>query len=161
MTGKYLQFIIIIITCVFLVLFQLLRDVLLFVNPETATCQASLSFTISWSLLQLMLIESMIPSSHLILCPPFLLLPSIFPSIRVFCNESALCIRWPKYWGWSHYFQSPLLPSSRGSLVSVHFLPLRRYHLHIWGYWYFSQQSWFQLVLHPTQRLAWCTLHTS
>ena len=129
MTGKYLQFFFF-ITCVFLVLVQLLRDVLLFVNPGTATCQASLS-TISWSLLQLMLIESMILSNHLILRPPFLLLPSIFLSLRVFCNESALLIRWPKYWGWSHYFHSPLSPSSRGSLVPVHFLPLGRYHLHI------------------------------
>ena len=97
----------------------------------SATCQASLSFTMSWSLLQLMLIESMIPSNHLILCSPFLLLPSVFPSIRVFCNELALHIRWPIYWGWSHYFHSPLSPSLRGSLVPVHFLPLGRYHLHI------------------------------
>jgi len=63
----------------------------------TAACQASLSFAISQSLLRLMSIESMMPSNHLILCHPLLLLPSIFPSIRVFSNESALCIRWPKY----------------------------------------------------------------
>ena len=63
--------------------------------------QASLSFTISWSLLKLMSIESVMPSSHLILCRPLLLLPSIFPSIRVFSNELALHIRWPKYWSFS------------------------------------------------------------
>ena len=64
-------------------------------------CQASLSFTISWSLLKLMSIESVMPSNHLILCPPLLLLPSVFPSIRIFSSESALCIRWPKYWNFS------------------------------------------------------------
>ena len=67
----------------------------------TATCQASLSFTISQSLLKLMSIESVMPSNHLILCRPLLLLPSIFPSIRVFSNELALHIRWPKYWSFS------------------------------------------------------------
>ena len=64
-------------------------------------CQASLSCTISWSLLKFMSIESVIPSNHLALCPPLLLPPSIFPSIRVFSNESVLCIRWPKYWSFS------------------------------------------------------------
>ena len=67
-------------------------------TPWTAAWQASLSFTISQSLLKLMSIESVIPSNHLILCHPLLLLPSISPSIRVFSSESALCIRWPKYW---------------------------------------------------------------
>ena len=67
----------------------------------TAACQASLSITNSWSLLKLMSIESVMPSNHLILCRPLLLSPSIFPSIRVFSNESALCIRWPKYWSFS------------------------------------------------------------
>ena len=66
--------------------------------PWTAACQASLSFTISRSLLKFMSIESVTPSNHLVLCCPLLLLPSIFPRIRVFSNESALCIRWPKYW---------------------------------------------------------------
>ena len=70
-------------------------------TPWSAACQASLSFTISWSLLKLMSVESVMPSSHLILCHPLLLLPSIFPSIRVFFNESALLIRWPKYWSFS------------------------------------------------------------
>ena len=69
--------------------------------PQTATRQASLSFTISWSLLKLMSIESVMPSNHLILCCPLLYLPSIFPSIRVFSSESGLYIRWPKYWGFS------------------------------------------------------------
>ena len=63
--------------------------------------QASLSITNSWSLLKLMSISSVMPSNHLTLCHPFLLLPSIFPSIRVFSNESVLCIRWPKYWSFS------------------------------------------------------------
>ena len=74
---------------------QWLRCVWLFVTPWTATCQASLSNTNSWSLAKLMSIESVMPSNHLILCHPLLLLPSVFPSIRVFSNESALCIRWP------------------------------------------------------------------
>ena len=63
-----------------------------------AACQASLSFTTSWSLLKLMSIEPVMPSNHLILCHPLLLLPSIFPAFKVFSNESAFCIRWPKYW---------------------------------------------------------------
>ena len=70
-------------------------------TPWTVARQASLSITNSQSLLKLMSIESVLPSNHLILCHPFLLLPSIFPSIRVFSNESVLCIRWPKYWGFS------------------------------------------------------------
>ena len=70
-------------------------------TPWTAACQASLSLTISQSLLKLMSIESVMPSNHLILCCPLLLLPSIFPSSRVFSNELALRIRWPKYWGFS------------------------------------------------------------
>ena len=80
---------------------QSLRRVRLFVTPWTASCQASLSFTISWNLLKFMSIESMMPSNHLILCLPLLLLPSLFSSIRVFSNESALHIRWPKYWSFS------------------------------------------------------------
>ena len=64
-------------------------------------CQASLSFTISWSLFKLMSIELVMSSNHLILCHPLLLLPSIFPSIRVFSNESTLPMRWPKYWSFS------------------------------------------------------------
>ena len=80
---------------------QSLSHVRLFVTPWTATQQASLSITNSQSLLKLMSIKLVMPSNHLILCCPLLLLPSIFPSIRVFTNESALCIKWPKYWSFS------------------------------------------------------------
>ena len=73
----------------------------LFATPWTAACQVSLSFTVSWSLLRLRSIESMMPSNHLILYQPLLLPPSIFPSIRVFSSESAVCIRWTKYWSFS------------------------------------------------------------
>ena len=76
---------------------QSLSHVRLFVTPR----QASLSITNSWSLLKPMSIESVMPSSHLIFCCPLLLLPSIIPSIRVFSNESDLCIRWPQYWSFS------------------------------------------------------------
>ena len=80
---------------------QLLSRVQLFATPQTTACQASLSITNSRSLLKLMSIESVMPSNHLILWRPLLLLPAIFPSIRVFANESALPIRWPKYWSFS------------------------------------------------------------
>ena len=80
---------------------QLLSHVLLFVTPWTAACQASLSITNSRSLLKLMSIESVMPSNHLILCRPLLLPPSIFPSIRVFSNESVLHISWTKNWTFS------------------------------------------------------------
>ena len=80
---------------------QLLSHVRLFVTPWTAACQASLSITNSQNLFKLMSIESVMPSSHFIFCRPLLLLPSIFPSIRVFSNESVLCIRRPKYWSFS------------------------------------------------------------
>ena len=79
----------------------MLSRVRLFTTPWTAACQASLSITNSWSLLRLMSIEWVMPSSHLILCCPLLFLPSIFPSIRIFSNKSVLCIRWPKYWSFS------------------------------------------------------------
>ena len=81
--------------------FSSLSCVQLFATPWTAACQASLSITNSWSLLKLMSIELVMPSNHLILCHPLLLLPSIFPSNRVFSNESVLCIRWPKCWSFS------------------------------------------------------------
>ena len=80
---------------------QSLSHVWLFVTPWTATHQASLSITISQNLLKLMPIEAVMPSNHIILCHPLLLLPSIFPSIRVFSNESVLRIRWPKYQSFS------------------------------------------------------------
>ena len=75
-------------------------------TPWTAACQASLSITNSQSLLKLMCIESVILSSHLILCRPLLLLTSICPSIRIFSDESVLCIRWPKYWSFSFSISS-------------------------------------------------------
>ena len=80
---------------------QSLSRVQLFVTPWTATCQAFMCITNTRSLLKLMSIESVMPSNHLIFCRPLHLLPSIFPSIRVFSNKSALCIRWPKYWSFS------------------------------------------------------------
>ena len=84
-----------------IVVVQSLSCVWLFVTPRTAAQQASLFFSISWSFLKLMFIESVMPSKHLILCCPFLLLPSIFPSITVFSIESALWIRWSKDWSFS------------------------------------------------------------
>ena len=80
---------------------QLLSCVQLFATPWATVRQASLSITSSWSSPKLLSIESVMPSTHLILCHPLLLLPSIFPSIRVFSNESSLRIRWPKYWSFS------------------------------------------------------------
>jgi len=91
--------------------FQSLSSVQLFATPWTVACQASLSITNSRSLLKLMSIRSVMPSSHLILCCPLLFLPSIFPSIRVFSNESVLHIRWPEYWS----FSSSISPSNEYS----------------------------------------------
>ena len=93
----------------FLLLFLKKEDVVvesfsrvrLFLTPWTAAHQAPLFFTISQSLLKLVSIELVMPSNHLVLCHPLLLLPSIFPSLRVFSSESALRIRWPKYWSFS------------------------------------------------------------
>ena len=90
-----------------------LNHVQLFVTPWTAAHQASPSITNSWSLLKLMSIESVMPTNHLIPCHPLLLLPSIFPSIRVFCNESGLPIRWPEDWSFSFSFN--FSPSSEHS----------------------------------------------
>ena len=125
----------------------------------TAACQTSLSFTISRSLLKLMSIESIMPSNHLVLCRPLLLLPSIFPSIRVFSSELALRIRWPKYWSFSLSIRlsneySGLIPfridwldllAVQGPLKSLlqhhswkhHFFPTQRFllssfHIHTW-----------------------------
>ena len=85
----------------FVVAVQSLSRVCLFVMPRTAAHQASRSFTVSQSFLKPMFIESVMPSNRLILCHALLLLPSIFPSIRVFSNESAVCIRWPEYCSFS------------------------------------------------------------
>ena len=82
-------------------LIQLLSHVQIFVAPWTAARQASLSITNSWSLLKLKSIELVMPSNDLVLCRPFLLLPSIFSSIRVFSSESVVCIKWPKIWSFS------------------------------------------------------------
>ena len=84
-----------------LVVVQLLSHVPLFVTPWTAAHQPSLSFIVSQNLLKLMPIEPVIPTNHLILCRPVPLFYSVFPRIRVFSNESALCLRWPKYWSFS------------------------------------------------------------
>ena len=108
----YLKIVILVFTsCIYIYIFvvvvivvvvvQSLSHGQLFATPCTAACQAPLSFTNSWSLLRFMSIESMMPSNYPILCCPFLVLSSVFPIIRVFSNESALCIRWPKYWSFS------------------------------------------------------------
>ena len=94
---------------------QSLSRVQLFATPWIAACQASLSITNSRSLLKLMSIESVMPSNHLILCHPLLLRPSIFPSIGVFSNESALHIRWLKYWNFT-FSTSP--PNDYSGLIS-------------------------------------------
>ena len=80
---------------------QLLSRVQLLATPWTTARQTSLSIINSWTLLKLMSIKSVMPSNHLILCCPLYLLPSIYPSIRIFSNESVLCIRWPKHWSFS------------------------------------------------------------
>ena len=95
----------------FVTVVLLLSRIRLFVTPWTAALQTSLSFTISWSLLKLRSIESVMPSNHLILCHPLLLLPAIFSSIRVFSNELALRIRWPMYWS----FNFSISPSNKYS----------------------------------------------
>ena len=152
---------------------QSLSRVWLFVTPWTAASQASLSITNSHSLLKLMSVESVMPSNHLILCHPLLLLTSVFPSIRVFSNESVLHIRWPKYWSFSFSINpsnecsglisfridSFDLLAVQGTKFLFAFCHLDWYHLRIWGCRYFSRQSWFQLVLHPTWHFSWCTLH--
>ena len=83
------------------VVVQSLKSCPTFCDPWAVARPVSLSFTISWNLPKLMSIESVMPSSHLVLCCPLLLLPSIFPSIKVFSNESAVCIRWPECWSFS------------------------------------------------------------
>ena len=110
---------------------QLLSGVRLFATPRTAARQASLSFTISWSLLKLMSIESAMPSNRLILCHPLLLLPSIFPSIRVFSSESALRVRWPNYWSFSFNISPSnehpgLIPLGWTGWISLHSKGLSR-----------------------------------
>ena len=100
---------------------QPISTIRLFATPWTAACQASLTFTISWSLFRFMPIELMMLSNHLILCHPLLLLPSIFPNIRVFSSESALRIRWPNNWSFN-FSMSPF--SEYSGLISfrIHWL---------------------------------------
>ena len=93
------------------IVIQSLSSVWLFATPWSSAHQTSLSFTISWSLLKLMFLESVMPSNHLIPCCPCLLLPSICPRIRVFSNESFIPFRWPKYWSFSFSFS----PSNENS----------------------------------------------
>ena len=126
--GKFTQ------ELICLVVVQSLSPEWLFLNPWTAAGQISLSFNISRSLLKLRSIEWVMPSNHLILCCPLLLLPSIFPSIRVFSNQSALLIRWPKYWSFgfiispSNEYSGPIsfrvdwldLLAVQGTLKSLH-----------------------------------------
>ena len=113
---------------VFVVVVQLLSRVWLFAIPWTAACQASLSFTISWSLLRVTSIESVIPSNHLILyCP--LLLHLILPSIGVFSSESALRIRWPKYWS----FTFSTIPSNEYWIILNFLIYLPNLSLQLWG----------------------------
>ena len=127
--------------CLLLIQFSSLSCVRLFVTPWTTAHQASLSITNSQSLPKLMSIESVMPSSHVILCHPLLLLLSIFPSIRVFSNESAFRIRWPKYWSFSFHISPsndhPGLMPFRLALLAVKGLLIASYH-------YFS--------LHPLKR---------
>ena len=109
---------------------QSLSRVQLFATPWAAARQASLSITNSWSSPRLMSIKSVMPSSHLILCCPLLLLPSIFPSIRVFSDKSSLCIRWPKYWSFSFnispFNEHSRLLSFRIGWISLHSKGLSR-----------------------------------
>ena len=101
---------------------QLISCVQLYATPWTAACQASLSITNSQSFLKLMSVESVMPSNHLLLCHPLLLLPSVFPSIKVFSSESVLCIRWPKYW--SFRFSFALYLNANCSEDKTHFFVL-------------------------------------
>ena len=128
---------------------QSLSRVRLFLTPWTAAHQASLSITNSRSLLKLMSIELVMPSNHLFLYHPLLLLPSIFPSIRVFSNESALCIRWPKYWS----FSFSICPSNEYSwLISFRMYLLDLYTLLL--IWYGTNcYLLYQLTLRKIKRL--------
>ena len=116
-----------------------------FVTPWTAASQASLSLTISWSLLKFMSIALVMPSNHLILYHTLLLLPSIFPGIRDFSNESAICIRWPKYWSFS------ISPSSENSgLISLKIwfdlLAVQRTFRSLLQYYSFERHQFFGLL---------------
>ena len=132
--------------CIFVVLVQFLSHLQLFVTAWTAACQAFLSITISWNLLKLMSIESVMPSNHLILCHP-LLLPSVFPNIRVFSSDLALCIRCSEYWGFSFSISpsneySGLLLLGLTGLISLKFKGLSRVFEHtVQKHQFFGAQS--------------------
>ena len=111
---------------VYIVVVQSLSCIWLFVTPWTAACHTSLSFTISRSLLKFMSIELVMLSNHLIIGHPLLLLPSFFPSIRVFSKESALCIRWPKYWSFSFSFTNSPFNEYSGLITHKGYLTERR-----------------------------------
>ena len=119
-----------------------------FVTPWTAAHQASL-FSVSQSLLKLISTESVMPSNHLILCRPLLLLPSIFPSIKVFSNESALCIRWPKYWNFS-FSISPWFPLGLTSLIFLQSKGVSRVFSSttLWKHQFFGAQPSLQFSSH-------------
>ena len=125
-------------------------------SPWTAAHQASLSLSISWSLLKLMSIESVMPSNHLILCYPLLLLPSIFPSIRVFSNELALRIRCPKYWSFSFSFSPSMNIQSWFSigltgLISLQSKGLSRvFNTTVQKHQFFGAQIFFMVQLSPS-----------
>ena len=124
---------------------QSLSHVQLFATPWITAHQASLSITISWSSLKLMSIESVMPSSHLILCRPLLLLPPISPSIRVFSNESTLCMRWPKYWS----FSFSIIPSKDAGKSHSHFTVQSKPSILFFQepYWdYTCFQPWIQVL---------------
>ena len=128
-----------------------LSHVQVFVTPWTAARQAALSITSSWSLLRLMSTELVLPSNHLILCRPLLLLPSIFPSIRVFSSESVLCIRWPKYWSFS------ISPSNEHSgLVSFRMESMFLSLFYSLSESYLSEPSSFVSSLSPQLRKILC-----
>ena len=120
---------------------QMLSRVWLFVIQRTAAFQASLSFANSQSLLKLMSIDSVIPSNHHILCHPLLLLPSVFPSISVFSNDSVLLIRWPKYW---HLSFSIRHPNEYSGLSSFR---IDRFDLLVWSSSFLELRDWHRQVL--------------
>ena len=138
-------------------LFQSLSHVWLFLTSWTAACQASLSFTIFQSSLKLMSFELVMSSNHLILCHPLLLLPSIFPSVRVFSNDSVFCIRWPKYWRFSFSISpsnvySGLISFRSDSVISLQSKGLSRVFSNttVWKHQFFATQSswWFNSHTH-------------
>ena len=134
-----------------IVVVESLSCVQLFVTPWTAACQASLSFTTCQSLLRFMSIESVMPSNHLILCRPLLLLPSIFPSIRVFSNESSLHIRWSKYWSFNFS-----ISSSNKYSVLISFRIARSDLLPVQGTLKSLNSGWFCLYLPQGQKPVAC-----